>query len=71
MSMRNKVELISQDKVTKVLIDGVEIKGIQDIIVHFDVGSPRATLELKIKCDLITKEQPIDEVVQSDKQSYL
>lgn len=71
MSKHNKVELLSEGKVTKVLIDDVEIKGIQGIKVHFDVESPRATLELKMKCYLITKEQPIEEVVPSEVKSYL
>lgn len=65
MRTYNKVELISQVKKTKILINNIEIKGVQSIKVQFDVGSPKATLELKMKCDLITKEQPIEEVAQS------
>lgn len=46
----------------KVFVDGVEIKGLQSVVVQKNAIDPRPTLYLKLICDLNTKE-PIENIV--------
>jgi len=60
----NKVEIISKENKVKVFIDGIKIKGLQNVNFQRDISNPKATLEIKFKCNLYTKEQPIEEVAR-------
>lgn len=51
----NKVEIISRENKTQVIIDGIKVKGLQSVKFQRDVSDPRATLEIRFKCDLTTE----------------
>lgn len=51
----NKVEIISRENKTQVIIDGIKVKGLQSVKFQRDVSDPRATLEIRFKCGLDTK----------------
>lgn len=56
----NKVDIFSNNHGTTVYIDGMKIKGIQKVQTKREVGCKKATMILEFKCDLTTKEQPIE-----------
>ena len=58
----NKIEIISKKNKVKVFVDGVELKGLQSVVVQKNASDPRPTLYLKFICDLNTKE-PIENIV--------
>ncbi len=63
----NKAEIQSCNNKIKLFIDGIEIKGLQKVNFQRDISNPKATLEIKFKCDLYTKES--DEI-SLDSKSY-
>lgn len=61
----NRVNVISHDNKIDVFIDGVKVKGLLYVNIKREVDDPKTVLELKLKCNLDTKEQPIKKAVQS------
>lgn len=60
----NKVEIISKKSRVKVFVDGVELKGLQSVVVQKNASDPKTTLYLNLICNLDTIEkQPVNKVV--------
>ena len=59
----NTVELISDGNRTRIIVDGLEIKGLQFFNITREAGRPNAKIELKLRCNLKTKEQSNDQTV--------
>lgn len=60
----NIVEIISDGDQTRLFIDGLEIKVVQGINIQREVGHLNTKVELKLICDLKTREE------QSKKDEY-